>query len=252
MYLRRVQYCNLLKVNNPNGVCTIFDLFDFAALEHKTTRLKVLIFFCHLFSSGTLHGMCNLDKTPGNTGIMGRHFWRIENNIGKDALEKCFTWAKFQQDADFLDWYKLHIKGDSSLACPCTGWQARLDRGRFVWDWTFSAGFWCYRSRSLKLFTHSGANKTFYFVVNQQCCYSTRLEDLGSLKVGPPHGSRVKVAPIYYRRNHSQEAYIDQQAYKFCCVDRPELCDLFYFYRPSDSCSDYTPPRRRKFVCTSL
>jgi len=196
--------------------------------------------------SGTLHGMCNLDKTPGNTGMMGRHFWRIENNIGKDALEKCFTWAKFQQDANFLDWYKLHIEGNSSLACPCTGWQARLDRGRFVWDWTFSAGFWCYRSRRLKLFTYSSANKTFYFVVNQQCCYSTRLEDFASLKVGPPAGSRIKVTPIYYRRNHSREAYTDQQAYKFCCVDRPELCDRFYFYRPSDNCSDYTPPRRRR------
>ena len=178
--------------------------------------------------------MYNLDKKDGNTGEMGRYFWRIENSTAKDALENCYTWENLQRNSGFRDWYILHIRNDVEMACPCTGRQARLDR-RFDFDWT--SYDWCYISRLSKVFKD--------FLVSQRCCYSSGLEDFGSLKVGAPDGGHVKVLPLY---DVSKEVFTDEQAYKFCCVDIIEECDRFYLYRPSDDCLRYTPPRRRKFV----
>ena len=178
--------------------------------------------------------MYNLDKKDGNTGEMGRYFWRIENSTGKDALENCYTWENLQKNSSFRDWYYIHIRNDFQMACPCSSWQARLDQ-RFFFDW-INYPDWCYISRFPKVFKN--------FLVSQQCCYSSNLDEFGSLRVGPPDGGRVKVVPLY---SVSEEVYTDEQAYKFCCVDTIE-CDPFYFYRPSDDCLRYRPPRRRKFL----
>ena len=191
--------------------------------------------------------MYNLDKKPGNTGILGRHFWRIENINRKDALAKCFTWTVFQEYLNFRVWYYLRVRSDRRMACPCTVWQAVLDRGRFVWDWRqFPWPKWCFRSRRFKYFYHYSADFGWViFKTRQLCCYSTELEDWGALKIGPPDGSRIVVEPSYYWSKRVAEVFSDLEAYDVCCVDTP-LCNLFYRYRPSDTCRLYRPPRRRK------
>ena len=193
--------------------------------------------------------MYNLDRKAGNTGLLGRHFWRIENSNVRNALEKCFTWTFLQKRINVHERYNQLIRSDWQMACPCTEWQAWLDWGRFSWDWWYSWPELCYESRRSKFipYYHS-ATGLRGFRLRQQCCYSTQWEDWGSLKEGPPNGGRVQVKAVYNwfnEENEMEKIYTDQEAYKFCCVDTP-LCDLFYFYRPSDSCSLYRPPRRRK------
>ena len=92
--------------------------------------------------------------------------------------------------------------------------------------------------------------------MRQLCCYSTDWQDWGSLKIGSPDGSRVKMQLHYYYSywwwwNLDQSVYNDQQAYKYCCVDIP-FCDFFYDYRPSDDCRRYIPPRRREYILYTL
>ena len=207
------------------------------------------LYLCNHLSSGTLFGMYNLDRKAGNTGLLGRHFWRIENSNVKNALEKCFTWTLLQQRINVREWYNQLIRSDWRMACPCTEWQAWLDWGRFSWDWWHSWPELCYESRRSKFIPYSNsATGLRGFRLRQRCCYSTEWEDWGSLKEGPPDGGRVQVKAVYNwfnEENEMEKIYTDQEAYKFCCVDTP-LCDLFYFYRPSDSCSLYRPPRRRK------
>ena len=190
-------------------------------------------------------GMYSLDDKAGNTGVLGRYFWRIENNIVKNAREKCFTWALVQENVNFLYWHNKLVRQDWRMACPCSVRQAWFDR-RFFWDWRSSWPKMCFRSRSSRIFSHYSPNMGFVTIaMTQLCCYSTRWPgDWGSLKIGPPDGSRVKVE-VFYGQNHVEEVFTDLQAYKYCCVDIP-LCNLFYRYRPSDNCDYYVPPIRRK------
>lgn len=194
--------------------------------------------------------MYNLDKKAGNTGLLGRYFWRVETSHGKGALEKCFTWASLQEDVNFIFWYYLHVRSDRRMACPCTVWQAFLDRGRYFWNWRhFSWPNLCFRSRRFKIFVDDKG--LVVFKVLQLCCYSTKSEDFGALNIGAPDGSHITVEP-YYLSNGVEERYNDLEAYNLCCVHTP-FCDLFYLYRPPDDCRLYRPPPRRKFCdCISL
>ena len=183
--------------------------------------------------------MYYLDKKEGNTGSLGRYFWRIENNDGQDAVEKCFTWAILNQDSNFSYWYYDLISSDWEMACPCTFWQAWLDWGRFSWSWWYSWPDMCFESRRSKFIGSEG------LLLKQECCYSMQWEDWGSLKIGPPDGGHLKVTALY---NGTETFITDEEAYKYCCVDTL-LCSLFYFYRPSDSCTLYQPPIIREFFC---
>ena len=190
--------------------------------------------------------MYNLDKKDGNTNMMGRHFWRIENSDGRRALEKCFAWAFLQEYVNFPFWYDQQMRFDWRMACPCSGWQAWFDR-RFFWDWRkYSWPEWCFESRRAKYIYHFSVQKGLvFFKMTQLCCYSTEWQNWAALKVGSPDGSRVKVKAYYYWLNRVEKVFTDLEAYKYCCVDFP-LCDLFYYYRPSDNCRLYVPPRRRE------
>ena len=183
--------------------------------------------------------------------MLGRHFWRIENSNVKNALEQCLSWTALQKKVNVHEWYDQLIRSDWQMACPCTFRQARLDRGRFSWNWRYSWPKLCYESRRFKFIPYSNTRTGLMgFQLRQKCCYSTQWEDWGSLKVGPPVGGRVEVTAVYNwfsEVNEMEKIYSDQEAYKYCCVDSPSLCDVFYFYRPSDSCSLYIPPPRRKF-----
>ena len=191
--------------------------------------------------------MYDLDKKEGNTGLQGRYFWRIENSDGQGALKKCFSWVLLNEHSGFRYWYKRLIESDWEMACPCTGWQAWLDWGRFRWSWWNSWPDWCFDSRRSRFFYfYTRSNGLVGVSMRQKCCYSTEWEDWGSLKQGPPDGGRVEVTLYYYGYNRVQIFYTDEEAYQYCCVDLP-FCHLFYAYRPSDSCSLYRPPIRRKF-----
>ena len=205
------------------------------------------------FSSGTLFGMLNLDENTGNTELTGRYFWRIENSDGIGSLDKCYTWASLQEFVNILDWYNRQVRWDWRMACPCSGWQAWFDGGRFRWDWRkYSWPDWCFESTRSKYVYYDSPNKgLIYFRMTQMCCYSTDWQDWASLKIGAPDGGRVKVDVYYYRLNRAETVYTDLEAYKHCCVDIP-LCDLYYNYRPSGDCSLYRPPRRRKFCLCYL
>ena len=196
--------------------------------------------------------MYNLDKRKGNTDLLGRYFWRIEDREQKDETEKCFTWVSIQDDVNFRSWYNKDIRSDRRMACPCTLSQAWLDRGRFVRDRSHPWPSLCFRSRHFKYFSYDGDDlSNVRFRMSKLCCYSAAVRnEFGSLKTGPPDGSRIIADPFYqfYNwKNNEREIYTDIQAHKFCCVDT-KLCDLFYLYRPTDDCSLYRPPRKRTFV----
>ena len=183
--------------------------------------------------------MYNLDKKAGNTGFHGRYFWRIGNKNRKDAMEKCFLWINLQRQANIVYWYNLRIKQNRAMACPCTLRQALLDR-RFISDWWFTGRDGCFITRRPALFDVQG--KT---VMRQRCCYST---EYGSLLIGPANGGRLYLTPFEHRWNAQKVFYdSDQQAYEFCCFGSA-LCEVFYSYRPSDDCTGYSPPQRRKYA----
>ena len=193
--------------------------------------------------------MYNLDKREGNTDSLGRYFWRIEDSDGEGAFEKCLTWDFLNEYANIPYWYGRLIKSDWQMACPCTFWQAWLDWGRFSWSWWYSWPELCFESRRSKfLFHYSTLTGLVGFWLRQECCYSTNWEDWGSLKFGPPDGGHLKVTAFHYWSSHVKTFSSDEEAYKYCCVD-VLLCNRFYLYRPSDSCSLYRPPTRRKFYC---
>ena len=195
--------------------------------------------------------MYDLDKKAGNTGSLGRYFWRIEDSDGKGALEKCLAWAVLNEYPypTVLNLYGLLIKPDPEMACPCSFWQAWFDRGRFSWSWWYSWPELCFESRRSKfVYRYSTLTGLVGFRLRQECCYSTNREDWGSLKLGPPDGGHVKVTAFHYQSNREKTFPSDEEAYKYCCVDFPS-CDRFYLYRPSDSCSLYRPPPRRTFYC---
>lgn len=188
-----------------------------------------------------------LDNKPGNTGVLGRHFWRIENNDAEDGRQKCLKWTSLHESLDFLSEYNMKVRLDRRMACPCSGsGQAQLDR-RFIWDWWNSWPKWCFRSRlSINLELYSRDKGILTFTLKQLCCYSTQWPgDWGALKTGPPDGGRLEVEVFNQRSLRVEEVLTDQEAYKHCCVDTP-LCSLFYKYRPSDNCDLYVPPITRK------
>ena len=177
------------------------------------------------------------------TGLLGRHFWRIENRDEKGALEKCFTWAHLQEYAEFI---YLKARSNRRMACPCTLFQANLDRGRFFRDRRpFTRPTTCFRSRLVRTI-RPNLGPVSRFIVSQLCCYSAESVDFGALKTGSPEGGYI-LADTYYVSNGVEKKFTDLEAYNLCCVDTPKCDSVFYPYRPSDECNLYRPRRRRKF-----
>ena len=193
--------------------------------------------------------MLALDENKGNTDVMGRHFWRIEN-VDPDS-QKCRTWANEQQLMNIYDYTDLSDH-DRNFACPCTLFQAWFDV-RFFWNWWENPWpDYCFKSRrSTWVLRYVPSKGYVYIFLKQLCCYSIDWDvSFGSLKVGEPDGGHV--AAEFYRYfwwwyfSWSGTLVTDQEAYKSCCVDTPHLCSVFYRYRPSHDCSDYFFLPRRK------
>ena len=130
-------------------------IFNFFVIAKHLTDTKYYTIV--LYRSGTLLGMYNLDNRIGNTGTLGRYFWRIENQERDSDIKKCIEWITFQDDVKFRSWYDQQFRSQSSnrrLACPCTIRQARLDRGRFSPDFSYPSSNVCFRSRRSRIFVY--------------------------------------------------------------------------------------------------
>ncbi|XP_068712588.1 uncharacterized protein [Montipora foliosa] len=173
--------------------------------------------------SGTV-GVEGIDSLVGNTGIIGKWFFRLENSKGEqDAIQKCLRWFKNQPDpASYTD---------AVESCPCTLRQAFFDE-RFQWTTPEAPFTYCVYTRF-----PSAANR------GRQCCYHTRFDTrFGALIVGYPDGGVIH----RYHKLASKSLYLRHQfsdvlGFKYCCV-QSKLCERFFRKRPSEGCQNYVPP----------
>ncbi|XP_068760013.1 mucin-like protein [Montipora capricornis] len=169
-------------------------------------------------------GMESIDSLVGNTGIIGKWFFRLENSKGEqDAIQKCLRWFKNQPDpASYTD---------AVEPCPCTLRQAFFDE-RFQWIAPEAPFTYCVYTRF-----PSAANR------GRQCCYHTRFDTrFGALIVGYPDAGVIH----RYHKLASKSLYLKHQfsdvlGFKYCCV-QSKLCGRFFKKRPSEGCENYIPP----------
>ena len=173
--------------------------------------------------SGTLD-ITKLSQITGEgTQELGRWFFRLdESSIGEDPGKKCFDWYLDQPPPFTLD---------QRIPCPCSLFQAKLDR-RYYTSFIESFSRFCVLSfRSVPWYDRSDV-----FIL-QECCYDLRFTSFGSLIVGPGNGGHQRLRAL----NPSSLGFIsDDDAYKACCVESDQ-CEMFYEKRPSDFCTSYRP-----------
>lgn len=173
--------------------------------------------------------MDRINSIPGNTNIIGKWFFRLENSKGEqNAILKCNRWFENQPDpASYSDIVE---------PCPCTRRQARFDE-RFQWTIPEAPNTYCVYTR----FPSSDKR-------GRQCCYHTRFERFGALITGYPDGGVIdryhKLASRSLRLKHE---FSDVLGYKYCCV-QSKLCRKFYEKRSSEGCEKYSPPEWSKLL----
>ncbi|KAL9953601.1 hypothetical protein ACROYT_G041044 [Oculina patagonica] len=170
-------------------------------------------------------GMERIDSLQGNTNIIGKWFFRLENSKGEqDAIQKCLRWFKNQPDPSSYS--------DSLEPCPCTLRQGVFDE-RFQFSRIQAPYTYCVYTRF-----PSSANR------GRECCYNARFDGLGfgALIVGNPGGGVIdryhKFATRTLRLKHQLS---DVLGFKYCCV-QSKLCERYYRKRPSEGCENYRPP----------
>ncbi|XP_078670161.1 uncharacterized protein LOC144910683 isoform X26 [Branchiostoma floridae x Branchiostoma belcheri] len=207
-----------------------FALFNYGAMNWEQTWREARLgytaadsinFFDSKYSG--LPEIFNINEFVGNTGIRGKWFFRLDDpaqgDVNYDQL--CLGWADLQDEALLVNFTS------DSQPCPCSWTQAVRDRRfRINWDdmcaelrWTSPLG------------------------IGQRCCYSDvedDPEDSGALLLGFPGGGSV----ILYDPRVDAEQYQSQDLLPrtHCCL-LSRNCELFYRYRPSDTCERYDPPR---------
>ena len=163
----------------------------------------------------------------GNGGRTGEWLFNFTVQEEDTTSEmRCLMWARRQQNINMSVFISLPVN-----SCPCTLRQARFDwRYWFVFNWGLSSRPNC----AMVLFSRSQSTI--------ECCY----DDFGALIVGANEGGSYQLYnPLF---NHLDNYREDFQPYRHCCV-MSRRCNLYYQYRPSDDCSEYIPPRRRKLMC---
>ena len=168
--------------------------------------------------------MESIDSLPGNTAIIGKWFFRLENSKGEqDAIQKCLRWFNSQPDPGS---YR-----DAVEPCPCTLRQAFFDE-RFQWTAPEAPFTFCVYTRF-----PSAANR------GRQCCYHTRRDGrFGALIVGYPNGGVIhRYHKLASRSLALKHQLSDVLGFKYCCV-QSKLCERFYRRRPSEGCENYLPP----------
>ena len=175
-------------------------------------------------------GMESIDSLPGNTGIIGKWFFRLEDSKGEqDAIQKCLRWFKVQPDpASYTDVVE---------PCPCTLRQAFFDE-RFQWTAPESQFTFCVYTRF-----PSAASR------GRQCCYHTRFDDrFGALIVGYPDGGVIdRYHRLASRSLALKHQFSDVLGFKYCCV-QSKICERFYRKRPSEGCEKYSAPEWSKLL----
>ncbi|XP_078349239.1 mucin-like protein [Oculina patagonica] len=170
-------------------------------------------------------GIESIDSLPGNTNIIGKWFFRLENSKGEqDAIQKCLRWFKNQPDPS--------SHSDSLEPCPCTLRQGRFDE-RFQWSRLQSPYTYCVYTRF-----PSSANR------GRECCYNAGFDGLGfgALIVGYPGGGVIDRYHKYASRTlRLKHEFSDVLGYQYCCV-QSKLCERYYKKRPSEGCENYRPP----------
>ena len=171
-----------------------------------------------------------IDNLPGNTGILGKWFFRLENSKGEqNAILKCLRWFKSQPDPASYS--------DAIQPCPCTIRQAWFDE-RFQWIISRGASSHCVYTRF-----PSSANR------GRECCYEAKFNRFGALLTGYPDGGVIdryhRFATKTLRLKHE---FSDVLGNKYCCVES-KLCNRFYKKRPSEGCERYRPPVWSKYPC---
>lgn len=168
--------------------------------------------------------MESIDSLQGNTGIIGKWFFRLENSKGeKDAIQNCLRWFKDQPDpASYTDVVE---------PCPCTLRQAIFDE-RFQWTAPEAKFTFCVYTRF-----PSAANR------GRQCCYHTTPDErFGALIVGYPDGGVIdRFHKLATRSLALKHQFSDVLGFKYCCV-QSKLCERYYRKRLSEGCENYLPP----------
>ncbi|XP_066276376.1 uncharacterized protein [Branchiostoma lanceolatum] len=165
----------------------------------------------------------NINQLDGNTGIRGKWFFRLdvsaEGDVNYDQL--CLGWADVQDDALLVN-YTL-----DSQPCPCSWAQATRDR-RF-------RAYWDDMCVELRWSSPLG--------IGQRCCYSDVEDDpegSGALLLGFPGGGSISLYdPRVYPDQYQAQDILPRS---YCCL-LSRNCELYYRYRPSDTCERYEPPR---------
>ena len=180
--------------------------------------------------------MAIIDETKGNAGPVGEWFFRIEQRTEDDPEAKCKVWSGWQEN--YLKSAVMALSANIT-SCPCTAMGSELDTRFQV---SIEADILCVESKGLSLPTveTDGTNVTGY--VTRRCCYYLQPDDLnGVLIQNGIHGGSLMVE--YFSK--PDELYDDNTAKHLCCKDSNQ-CELFYKVRPSDNCTNYNPPSRRK------
>ena len=200
-------------------------VFDF--LTKYVSGVHVCL-ISQLYRSGTVQTE-RIDSLPGNTNIIGKWFFRLENSKGEqDAILKCLRWLKTQPDPASYS--------DDLEPCPCTLRQGRFDE-RFQWTPPKAANTFCVYTRF-----PSSANR------GRQCCYYTSSDTFGALITGYPDGGVIDRYHRFATRSlRLKHEYSDVEGFKDCCL-LSRLCKRFYAKRPSESCEKYRPPVWSKLV----
>ena len=183
-----------------------------------------------------INEVLRIDTVPGNTNLQGAWYFNFTPPATDKNYEQiCLQWAKRQPE----NLAETQFVGLPS--CPCTLSQALRDwRFWFLHRWGLSPRENC----ATFLFSRDRMQSTI------ECCYGND----GSLLVGPPSGGTYKLYnPLFHPRDHTLE---DVSPYDYCCV-LAELCSTYYKHRPSDDCSNYSPPIPCKLIfginmCTQI
>ncbi|XP_068732482.1 uncharacterized protein [Montipora capricornis] len=164
-----------------------------------------------------------IDRLPGNTDIIGKWFFRLENSKGEqNAILKCLRWFKNQPDPASYS--------DAVEPCPCTIRQAWFDE-RFQRIIQKGTSSYCVYTR----FPSSASR-------GRECCYEIKFNRFGALITGYPDGGVIdryhRLATKSLRLKHE---FSDVLGKRYCCVES-KLCNRFYEKRPSEGCEKYRPP----------
>ena len=193
----------------------------------------------YIFRSGDI-SIANVDEGKGNTGEVGRWFFRIEDYRGTvSPREKCIAWQQWHSPSEA----RISQLLSTFMPCPCSFWQAWLD-GRYWFSWfTF-----CAYSRFFDFTAFEGMTVFVY----QKCCYSRSPGSFGALMIGPLNGGHVSYLfpNSFLNSKRKLGEYTDSEAYDYCCRKSSE-CQRFYNIRPSRSCFGYRPPIISKSLFTS-